>query len=338
MEMDATPTSHDRNPCPSLYAHAGIPTQWSTIRAPSSNPSPPASIRATPQQLRPIRLRLLRSRTINVTLMTGRRGLPAASLIHDQTFPNVRTSMPSKDIAATTPTAASASSSKHQSTAARQYTADTTIDAYHHHHVASHSSFPSLSSSFVPPPMPAKHEYAEVKRASAPPLNGAERKKTEDIDVGVSAKAMAEAATTGLAAAETAAPPTTPTSSFILMHALARSHSHVEGPATPTPHPAPTPNASPLRPQTSIPRYPLSLPPPPPLPQNTHLSSKRHSQLSQSHQSPANSRRASTLSTASNTSVSSTNTTTANLFRSSTCRLSKRSSRPSTPHQPRKSA
>ncbi|KIJ41702.1 hypothetical protein M422DRAFT_780240 [Sphaerobolus stellatus SS14] len=63
--------------------------------------------------------------------------------------------------------------SKRQS--ARQHSADTTIDT-HHYHVASHSPFPSPISSFVPPPMPATHEYAGVKRASAPALNGAGKK------------------------------------------------------------------------------------------------------------------------------------------------------------------
>ncbi|KIJ30247.1 hypothetical protein M422DRAFT_268215 [Sphaerobolus stellatus SS14] len=59
---------------------------------------------------------------------------------------------------------------------ARQHSADTTIDM-HHHHVASHSPFPSPISSFVPPPMSATHEYAGVKRASAPALNGAGKKR-----------------------------------------------------------------------------------------------------------------------------------------------------------------
>ncbi|KIJ23493.1 hypothetical protein M422DRAFT_39587, partial [Sphaerobolus stellatus SS14] len=63
--------------------------------------------------------------------------------------------------------------------------------------------------------MPATHEYAGVKRASAPAVNGA-AKKTEDIDVGVAAKAKADATTAGLAAAETAATPTTPTPSSVL--------------------------------------------------------------------------------------------------------------------------
>ncbi|KIJ30256.1 hypothetical protein M422DRAFT_268224 [Sphaerobolus stellatus SS14] len=203
-----------------LYAHA---TRWSTTRAPSSNPSLPASIRASPQQLQPIRLRLLRSRTTNVTLLTGRKDdIPAASLVHNQ------------DV------------SQHIDANISIIVVEAVIsgDTYHHH-FASHSSFPSPSSCFVPPPMPAKHEYAGVGRASAPALNGAGKKEMEGINVGVAAKMKADAATVtaGLAVAESAATPITPTPSAVLH---ARFHSHAEQPVTPTS--ALTPNSSPPEP------------------------------------------------------------------------------------------
>ncbi|KIJ41696.1 hypothetical protein M422DRAFT_255311 [Sphaerobolus stellatus SS14] len=140
MHMDAK--SRPRPQCPSLHAHAGVPTRWSTTRAPSSNPSPPASIRASPQQLRPIRLRLLRSRTINVTLLTGRRDLPAASLVHRQDVSR-RTILGFTQVAMNK----------------FVLSKDTIADKYFDH-VAGYPPFPSPTSSFVPLPMPATHEYA----------------------------------------------------------------------------------------------------------------------------------------------------------------------------------
>ncbi|KIJ30383.1 hypothetical protein M422DRAFT_268143 [Sphaerobolus stellatus SS14] len=130
-------------------------------QSPSSNPSSPALTPASPQQLRPIPLRLLRARTIYVTLLTGRRDLPAASLVHDQ------------DV-----------SRRMQIHAEyRCYDAKISIvvveapiiggeTAYRGHddrhasppHRASHSPFPSSSPSFVPPPMPAKHDSSRDSR------------------------------------------------------------------------------------------------------------------------------------------------------------------------------
>ncbi|KIJ30258.1 hypothetical protein M422DRAFT_268226 [Sphaerobolus stellatus SS14] len=205
----------------------------------------------------------------------------------------------------------SASSSKRQSAAvaARQHTADTTIDT--RHHVASHSPFLSPSSSFVPPLMPATHDWEE-----------------EDIDVGVAAKAKTEAATVGLAAVETA---TTPTPSSILVFAFA---SPIPNTSPPTPTNI---NTSISTPSTSASAKHTSLsssrpaPASPSAPPSRRQSlSKRHSQLSQSHQFPVNSRRASTLSTALNSSASNAIKASGDLSRSSMRRSSKRSSRPST--------
>ncbi|KIJ41692.1 hypothetical protein M422DRAFT_255307 [Sphaerobolus stellatus SS14] len=160
--------------------------------------------------------------------------------------------------------------------------------------------------------MPAKHEYAGVGRASAPALNGAGKKEMEDINVGVAAKTKADAATVtaGLAVAESAATPRTPTSSSVLH---ARSHSHAEQPVTPIS--ALTPNSSPPEPinTTSAKHTSFSSSRPAPVSPPASIApaippSKHHSQLSQSRQPPANSRRASTLSTASNTSTSNNTT------------------------------
>ncbi|KIJ30361.1 hypothetical protein M422DRAFT_36577 [Sphaerobolus stellatus SS14] len=57
------------------------------------------------------------------------------------------------------------------------------------------------------------HEYAGVRRGSAPALNGSgvNNKKMEDIDVGVAAMARVEATAAGLAAMEATVTHTTPT-------------------------------------------------------------------------------------------------------------------------------
>ncbi|KIJ30250.1 hypothetical protein M422DRAFT_268218 [Sphaerobolus stellatus SS14] len=92
-------------------------------------------------------------------------------------------------------------------------------------------------------------------------------------------------------------------------------------PERPPPHP----------PLQNIPPSPPAAPPS----RRQSLFSKHHSQLSQSYQSPANSRHASTLSTAFNISTSNnTSTNTSNLSHSSTHRSSKRSSCPSTSASP----
>ncbi|KIJ30288.1 hypothetical protein M422DRAFT_268257 [Sphaerobolus stellatus SS14] len=251
-----------------------------------------------------------------VTLLTGRRDQLAASLVHDQDI--------FQHIAATMPTSSS-SSPKRQSAAAaaRQHTADTTIDT---HHSTSCKSFAVPESELVlcAAPMPVTHEYAGVKRASAPTLNGA-AKKTEDIDVGVATKAKVDATTAGLAAAETAATPTAPTLSSV----LARSHSHAERLATPTP--APIPNTSPPTP-TNI-NISISAPSTSASAKHTSLSSSRPAPASRSaaaNPSPPSATLSSPNPTTSNSSASNATKASGDLSRSSTRRSSKCSSRPST--------
>ncbi|KIJ30276.1 hypothetical protein M422DRAFT_268246 [Sphaerobolus stellatus SS14] len=188
----------------------------------------------------------------------------------------------------------------------------------------SHSPFPGPSWSFVPPPMRATHEYAGVKRASAPTLNGAaKKKKTEDIDVVVPTKAKADATT----AVSSSRNGRDTNDAYAILPPIPNT-----SPPTPT-----NINTSISTPSTSASAKHTSLsssrPPPasPSAPPSRRQSlSKCHAQLSQSYQSPANSRRTSILSTASNSSASNTAKTSGDLSPSSTRRSSKRSSRPST--------
>ncbi|KIJ41700.1 hypothetical protein M422DRAFT_255316 [Sphaerobolus stellatus SS14] len=165
-------------------------------------------------------------------------------------------------------------------------------------HRASHSSFPSSNSSFMPPPMPAKHEYTSVKRASAPSLNKVG--KVEDIDqkrprhqrrlrYPPSSRVLTHMPN-DLAPTHNSSPPT-PTSINISISTTPSTSASAKLSSLSSSRPAP-----------AFPSVPHS--------RRQSLSSKRHSQLSQSYQSSANSRRASIFSTASITSTSNnTNTT-----------------------------